>query len=346
MRVVHFQRKPRIGNFSIETVFDRIRKELPQDISCQVKVMKYYSNGFWKRLYACLEAAGSQGQINHVTGDIHFITLFLAKKRTVLTIHDILAVESPNPFKRFIFKWFWIVFPIKKSAIVTTVSEATKSELLRYVRIDSNRIFTVPDPISDLFTPSPKTFNKTHPTILQIGTKRNKNVVRLIESLKGIDCRLEIVGELTEEIRLALSENSTVYTKSCNISTHEILEKYRNSDIIAFVSTYEGFGMPIIEANAIGRVVVTSNVASMPEVAGDAAHLVDPFDVSSIRTGILKVIEDDAYREHLIANGFINKERFGAIKVAEMFAEIYRYLMNRDLADKTQRKLIFKSKIT
>ena len=59
-----------------------------------------------------------------------------------------------------------------------------------------------------------------------------------------------------------------------------------NTDILSFVSTYEGFGMPIVEANAIGRVVVTSNVLSMPEVAGNAAHLVDPFDVNSIREGI------------------------------------------------------------
>jgi glycosyltransferase involved in cell wall biosynthesis len=84
--------------------------------------------------------------------------------------------------------------------------------------------------------------------------------------------------------------------------------------------------MPIVEANAVGRVVVTSNLLSMPEVAGGAAHLVDPFDVSSIRSGILKVIEDDSYREALITKGFANRKRFDTRQIAQEYAEIYRLL--------------------
>ena len=99
-----------------------------------------------------------------------------------------------------------------------------------------------------------------------------------------------------------------------------------SGDLLVFVSTYEGFGLPILEAQATGRPVITSNVLSMPEVAGDSACLVDPFDVSSIRKGILKVINDPAYREKLIKRGFENVKRFQPDKIAEQYADIYRGL--------------------
>ena len=82
--------------------------------------------------------------------------------------------------------------------------------------------------------------------------------------------------------------------------------------------------MPIVEANAVGRPVVTSNVASMPEVAGNAACLVNPFDTESIRTGILRVIEDAAYRSELIAYGRINAKRFDADNIANQYLAIYQ----------------------
>jgi glycosyltransferase involved in cell wall biosynthesis len=172
----------------------------------------------------------------------------------------------------------------------------------------------------------PKTFNKQEPVILQIGTKPNKNVTRLVQALKGISCRLEIVGEVSESLRSELEACQVRYNDSKNLTNEQVLEKYQSCDILSFVSTYEGFGMPIVEANATGRVVVTSNILSMPEVAGDAAHLVDPFDVSSIRAGILKVIEDDHYREKLIANGFKNRQRFDVNEIAQQFTSVYHLL--------------------
>jgi glycosyltransferase involved in cell wall biosynthesis len=103
-----------------------------------------------------------------------------------------------------------------------------------------------------------------------------------------------------------------------------MVNKYKECDLVTFVSTHEGFGMPIVEANIVGRPVVTANVSSMPEVAGNAAHLVDPFDVADIRRGILKVIEEDAYREQLILNGFENQKRFKAELIAGQLEAIYR----------------------
>jgi glycosyltransferase involved in cell wall biosynthesis len=94
--------------------------------------------------------------------------------------------------------------------------------------------------------------------------------------------------------------------------------------MLLFASTYEGFGLPIIEAQAVGRPVITSDLCSMPEAAGGAACLVDPYDVAAIRQAVLRVMEDHEYRDDLIARGLVNVERFRASKVAAQYAQLYR----------------------
>ena len=210
---------------------------------------------------------------------------------------------------------------------MTMVSTATKNELLKYAKIDPLKIHIIYVPISPLFKACKKQFNKQEPVILQVGTKLNKNVVRLVQALRGIKCKLEIVGKVDDVLLRELRINNVKFDSYINLTDGEIVEKYGQADIIAFVSTYEGFGMPIVEGNAVGRVVVTSNIVSMPEVAGNAAHLVNPFDVKSIHAGIIKVIEDDHYREKLIANGFINRKRFESSTIANQYYEVYKSLV-------------------
>jgi len=324
MKVVFFHRKPRPNfNFSVENLFHQIRGALPKNVDWEVRQLRFYSQGFLKRLFICLEAAWRQKGINHVTGDINFIAIFLRKRRTVLTILDVGFMKHKSKLARMILQLFWIVLPVKRAGVITTISQSTKDELLKYVDINPSLIKVIYVPISTSFFPLPKKFNKQKPVILQIGTKPNKNVLRLVQALRGISCKLEIVGEIGTELVGALEASPIDYTASKNLSQQELLEKYKSADILSFVSTYEGFGMPIAEGNAIGRVVVTSNILSMPEVAGNAAHLVDPFDVQSIRNGILKVISDDLYREQLIERGYQNHLRFDVQRIAQQFAEIY-----------------------
>ena len=85
--------------------------------------------------------------------------------------------------------------------------------------------------------------------------------------------------------------------------------------------------MPIAEGNATGRVVVTSNTSSMPEIAANAAEIVNTFDVESIRNGFLKVINDDVHREQLIKNGFENVKRFDRQKIANEYFDLYRNMV-------------------
>ena len=108
------------------------------------------------------------------------------------------------------------------------------------------------------------------------------------------------------------------------LKDNELVEAYRRCDMVVFASLYEGFGLPILEAQAMGRPVITSNFGAMKEAAGDGALLVDPYSVEAIRDAVLRVKREPALREELIAKGRANVERFRAGVVAERYAEIYR----------------------
>lgn len=327
MKVIYFHRAKIPGVHSIEDVFDQVRKAMHDSVVSSVKVLSYPSSGFLKRAYISLEAYFSQGKINHITGDIHFIALFLSKRRTVLTIHDIGFMNHPNPYARFLLKWFWIILPVQRSTAITVVSQATKEALQRYFKEDNRlKIHVIHNPISADFIKSERKFNDKEPVILQIGTKHNKNLSRLIEAISKIKCKLEVVGQLPKEILDKLRDYNIEFVMSKDLTREEMVNKYRQADIVSFVSIYEGFGLPIVEANAVGRVVVTSTISSMPEIAGNAAHLVDPFDVESIRNGFLKVINDAPYREGLILNGYENKKRFDVTNIATQYIDVYRSL--------------------
>lgn len=159
--------------------------------------------------------------------------------------------------------------------------------------------------------------------VLQIGTKPNKNVPRLIRALEGMNCKLTVIGAKTPAIDAVL-RNSSVHTEFLQkLSDQEIVSAYRSCDIVAFVSLEEGFGMPIVEAQKTGRPVVTSNCSAMPETAGSGAHLVDPYDVADIRRAIEKIVGDCAYRKELVRCGYENAERFGRIEIARRFLDMF-----------------------
>jgi glycosyltransferase involved in cell wall biosynthesis len=312
------------GYKSIERLFADIRRAMPDAVECSIHVCPFFSKGIFPRIRNMLDAAKHQSQINHITGDVHYLALTLDKHRTLLTIHDCAALERLHGWRRAVLKFFWFTLPMRRVRLVTVVSESTRRELLRHVHCDPAKIRVVHDCVGNGFVPSPKPFNTEEPEILHLGTGANKNLERLVQSIAGLTCRLNIIGQLSRGQEQLLEQGKIRYTNIPKATDAEVLRAFQNCDLAAFVSTYEGFGLPIIEANATGRPVVTSNILSMPEVAGDAACLVDPFDVAAIREGILRVWKDAAYRESLIRAGFENVKRFTLKAIAEQYAALYR----------------------
>jgi len=234
------------------------------------------------------------------------------------------TLERLHGLKRYIFWLLWYWLPEKRCTAIVAISEATKEQILHHLSCDEKKITIIHDNVSEEFKPAPKPFNQRRPRLLQIGTKTNKNLERIAEALTGLSCKLVIIGKLSDTQILNLQRYGISYENYVGLSRQELVEQYCLCDMLLFVSIYEGFGLPIVEANAVGRPMVTSNCWSMPEVADDAACLVDPFDVTSIRAGILRVIDDSAYREHLVISGFENVKRFRIEKIAAQYTELYR----------------------
>ena len=135
---------------------------------------------------------------------------------------------------------------------------------------------------------------------------------------------MRIVGKLSTEDLKSLHDNDIEYSCCSNISDEELLEEYRCCDIVNFPSLYEGFGMPIIEGQATGRVVVTSNISPMKEVAGGASVLVNPHDVLSIRKGYLEAINNgDKY----IEKGLKNVKRFTVSSISSQYFNLIKELL-------------------
>jgi glycosyltransferase involved in cell wall biosynthesis len=326
MQVTFYQRRPQGADFSIERVFTDVRRALPEGIEATVAVSRFPSRGLAGRIYNVIEAAFRQGNVNHITGDVHFLAYCLHRKRTLLTILDLVSVHRLDGWRRAVFLFFWYWLPIRRAAVVTVISEATKKDLLQHVKVDARRVRVVYCPVSSGFQPVAREWNVVKPVVLQVGTGANKNIERVARALQGISCHLRVIGELDgEQVRL-LGQCGVEYSTASRISDAQMIEEYRRCDVLVFASTYEGFGLPIVEAQMTGRPVVTSNIMSMPEVGGDGACLVDPFDVSSIRSGMLKIINDHAYREELVRRGFDNAVRFQADAIAQEYAAIYREL--------------------
>ena len=324
IRVIHFQRKPGPRAFSIERIFRDVRLNLPSDIFCKVQISSFASRGILPRMRAIIEACKSQGTVNHVTGDVHYLALGLRPEKTVLSIMDCGNLVRLQGWRRIVMRWIWFSWPIARCRVVTALSEATRRDLIELAGVPPKKIRVVYASLAREFVAQPISFNSVCPRILMIGTAPNKNIERMAEALSGMLCQIEVVGLVNRQQRDAFYAHGLNVKILGDIDDAAMLACYERCDVLLFASTFEGFGMPIVEAQAVGRCVITSNCSAMPEAAGDGACLVDPFNSASIRAGVERVINDAAYRDELVRRGFANAQRFSITKIASDYAAIYR----------------------
>jgi glycosyltransferase involved in cell wall biosynthesis len=326
LNIIYRKRNPKY--FSIEKVFETMIPFLPKAVEVNRSFVRE-GRATLKAIISNLMQHFSTSDIYHVTGDIHYMAMAFPSKKTVLTIHDCVFMYQSTGVKRKIMQWLWLKLPVKKAGLVTVISETTKKDVIRYTGCEDEKIVVIPNPIGTEFKYVSKAFNKQMPRLLHVGTWENKNLLRVAEALSNLSCELVVIGQLTEMQKTLLQKYKIEYHNSWGLSEKELVMEYEKCDIVIFVSTYEGFGLPIIEGQTVGRVVVTSNIPPMADIAGDSAILADPFSVQSIRDAVLKVIGDDEFRESLISKGLINVRSFTATAVADRYYQQYLKLLQR-----------------
>lgn len=328
MKVVWFERSRVQRKYSIEKVFDTIKPIMSYSCELSVRSVREYKVSLLSILKNVWFAYryGSKKQINHVLGDVHYLVFGLGKK-SVLTVHDLNLIHKNTGLKKAIACLFWYYLPFKYCRVITVISEKTKLEILRYYPFCKNKLHVIGNPLPKSSRFKPLNFNSSRPKILFIGTTENKNLKRAICALTEITSELIIVGALSKELTLALTDARITYRQYVHLTQSEIDDLYIESDIVLFPSLYEGFGMPVIEAQQMGRPVVCSEIEPMLSVAGEhGAVFVDPYCPDSIKEGLLSVINDRDIRTAIISAGFENCKKYDPQIIANQYIEIYKKL--------------------
>ena len=310
MSVTQFEREATRGRHSIERLFRQIRAALSDRVDVRVVRCPIARTSLGWFVRGCWRAWWNRSEVNHICGDVHYLALVLPGRRTVLTIHDLGRLNELRGWRGWFYDLLYFRLPLKSARWITCISDETRRQLVeRYPWVES-RVKVIPNCVPDSYSQVPTEFNTDPTIVLQIGTAPHKNLERVAQGVAAERCFFRVIGRMTGGQRKLLRDLGLPHEELVDLSDQELRQAYIGSDIVTFVSTREGFGLPIIEANAIGRAVITSNRSPMKEVAGGAACLVDPLDVQSIRAAIRLVVSDVSFRQGLVRKGLENSARF------------------------------------
>jgi glycosyltransferase involved in cell wall biosynthesis len=252
-----------------------------------------------------------------------FMPPALCRKPYVVTIHDLIHLHYGTHLHRFYYDQV-ISRLLRSAAAVLTDSAYSRAEILDWSGLPADRVHVIPLAVSHRFTAQGEVHRPGYPYILYVGNRRvYKNIPRLIEAF-ALGCR-------NPDVRLALSgdEDPALLSVAKQFGIAERLvflgrieedvlpALYRGALAVAYVSLYEGFGLPPLEAMACGTPALSSNVTSLPEVVGEAALMVDPQCVDEIAAGIGRLTEDGVLRAELVRRGLERVKSFSWDACAE-----------------------------
>lgn len=274
----------------------------------------------------------------------------LSHTKTLLTVHDLSFIRVPEAATPSLRSYLNKVVPrsVKKADHILADSQATKDDLVELYRVSPDKITVLLSGVNHRFKPvtdqhlltqtRQKYGLKNHPYLLSVGTVQpRKNYSRVIQALhrlhqQGHELHYAIAGGkgwLNDEMYTTIEQtNMQDYVHLLGFVDDEDLPAlYSAADCLIITSLYEGFGLPILEAMASGTPVITSNLSSLPEVAGNAGLLVDPLNTEAITHAIHEIITDDSKRQQLIESGYRQVEKFTWEKSAQQLRSVYESLL-------------------
>ena len=279
----------------------------------------------------------------------HYVVPLYTSCRTIVTVHDVIHLLFPQHLPSRIAKHyahFMIQRALSRSKLVVTVSNASKRDLLQLFEIEPEKILVIHNGIDAAMTRDVpnvelmrirERFQLSGRTVLFVGNiKPHKNVERVIsafakvrENLEFGDLNLVVVGDdITRypSLRRAVERHQVRANVRFFgfVPETTLVALYRAADVFVFPSLYEGFGLPPLEAMANGTPVVTSSISSLPEVVGNAALTVDPYNVDEIALAIQRILSDSECSARLIAAGLERVQHFSWKNAAKQLDQAYR----------------------
>jgi glycosyltransferase involved in cell wall biosynthesis len=263
-----------------------------------------------------------------------------AKCKQLPVIHDINFLHHPKDSKWLSAKYYNYYFPkfAKAASRIATVSEFSKNDIVKNYHIDRDKIDVVYNGIHSFFKPIDNVtkqkikdkFSSGKNYFVSIGSLHpRKNSVNLIKAFglfkkeSGSDLKLLFAGPGfwgLSDIHAAANESGfkddIIFTG--RLQDEDLAGVLGSALALTFVPYYEGFGIPLVEAMEAQVPIITSNVTSLPEVAGDAALFIDPFEVNDIKNAMLKLNHDEMLRKSLIEKGNTQKQKFSWDKSADL----------------------------
>lgn len=279
----------------------------------------------------------------------HFDLPFGFKIPSVITIHDLKYIKIPELFYRKARGKSWLMKTIMRDSIrrarkVITVSKNSKEDLVNVLNVHPNKIEVIYEAcdscyqkVSDSINHVSNKYGVKLPFILFVGEIRpHKNLIRLLKAFKQVKYKeylLIIVGKTYRNYREPFAQveklgiqNRVRFLKF--IPKEDLVHFYNLATVFILPSLYEGFGLPVLEAMACNTPVIISNVSSLPEVAGDSALLINPYDIESIKDALDRILGNPSLRQTLRERGLKQAQKFSWSKTAGETIKVYREAYN------------------
>jgi glycosyltransferase involved in cell wall biosynthesis len=266
----------------------------------------------------------------------------------VITLFDLHWLRFPELFSplRLAYLRRALTWSARKAAAVLTISENSKKDLINLLSVPEEKIAVTYVGLDPLFRKVPekselqelrRRYGLKDRFILSVGQlHKRKNIPGLLQAYRQLAAHsplnVQLVlaggdGDGTAEVREAVRQigRDRVVFAGC-LPDEDLLRFYHAAECLVYPSFYEGFGLPVLEAMACGCPVITSNVSSLPEVAGEAALLIDPHRIETITSALVSLLTNPSLSQNLIQKGFEQSRRFtweaAARKTLEVFEKV------------------------
>lgn len=284
----------------------------------------------------------SKDNIKHVTRqDLAFLLELTDLKKTIVTCYDIIPIAYYNTLNP---TWKLNAKGLKKAEKIITISEFSKLDIIKYIKVPEENIEIIPPAVNNnlyYLNRNRKALKKykideDDRVVLYVGAEDSrKNIHFLVNSFNKLKHKLQKVkllkvglpndvgvrGKLLKHIEALNLQKDVIFTG--HVSESELAEIYNAVDLFVFPSLYEGFGMPPLEAMACGTPVITSNTSSLPEVVGEAAITVDPYDINKFAEQMYEVLTNEGLREDMIKMGLERAKVFNWGNSAKKTLKVY-----------------------